>query len=55
MALDLTVHFDGPELSLDEELEGGGKVVIGLPLQAVSPKYTFFINGPGSYRPHRWS
>jgi len=32
MALDLTVHIDGPELGLDEELEGGGKVVVGLPL-----------------------
>jgi hypothetical protein len=32
MALDLTVHIDGPELGLNEELEGGGKVVVGLPL-----------------------
>jgi hypothetical protein len=30
MALDLTVHIDGPELGLDEELEGGGKVVVGI-------------------------
>jgi hypothetical protein len=30
-ALGLTVHIDCPELGLDEELEGGGKVVIGLP------------------------
>ncbi len=32
MALNLTVHINGPELGLDEELEGGGKVVVGLPL-----------------------
>jgi hypothetical protein len=30
MALDLTVHIDGPELGLDEELDGGGKVIIGI-------------------------
>ncbi len=32
MTLNLTVHIDGPELGLDEELESGGKVVVGLPL-----------------------
>ncbi len=32
MALDLTIHIDGSELGLDEELESGGKVVVGLPL-----------------------
>ncbi len=32
MALDRTVHIDGPELGLDEEVECGGKVVVGLPL-----------------------
>ncbi len=31
MTLGLTVHINGPELGLDEELEGDGKVVIGLP------------------------
>jgi hypothetical protein len=30
MALDLTVHIDGPELGLDEELEGGRKIVVGI-------------------------
>ncbi len=32
MALNLTVYIDGPELGLDEKLEGGWKVVVGLPL-----------------------
>ncbi len=31
MTLGLTVHIDGPELDLDEELKGNGKVVIRLP------------------------
>ncbi len=36
MTLSLTVHIDGPELGLDEELEGGGKVLVGLPLYWLS-------------------
>ena len=55
MALNLTVHIDGPELGLDEELEGGGKGVVGLPLAVCLTKYTFFISGPRSYHPQRWS
>jgi hypothetical protein len=38
MALDLTVHIDGPELGLDEELEGGGKDLNGLPLYCCHTK-----------------
>ncbi len=46
MALDLTVHIDGPELSLDEELEGGGKVVVGLPLPSCLIKIYFLYQWP---------
>ncbi len=55
MGLDLTVHIDGSELGLDEELEGGGKVVEGISLAGCLIKMHLFINGPRSYRPHRWS
>jgi hypothetical protein len=30
MTLNLTVLTDGPELGLEEELEGGGKIVVGI-------------------------
>jgi hypothetical protein len=30
MTLNLTVLADGPELGLEEELEGGGKIVVGI-------------------------
>ncbi len=55
MTLNLTVHIDSPELGLDEELEGGRKVMVGLPLAVCLTKYTFFIKGPRSYRPQQWS
>jgi hypothetical protein len=35
VALELTIHIDGPELGLDEELEGGGKDLNGLSHQNI--------------------
>jgi len=46
MALCLTVHIDGPELGLDEEFEGGGKVVVGLPLAGCLTKIYFLYPWP---------
>jgi hypothetical protein len=46
MTLDLTVHIDGPELGLDEELECGGKVVIGLPLAVCLTKIYHLYQWP---------
>jgi hypothetical protein len=46
MALDLTVHIDGPELGLDEKLEGGGKLVVGLPLAVFLTKIYLLYQWP---------
>jgi hypothetical protein len=46
MALDLTVHIDGPEPGLDEELEGGVKVVVGILLAGCLTKMYLFYQWP---------
>ncbi len=55
MALGLTVHIEGPELGLYEELEGGEEVVEEISLEGCLTNMHLFINGPRSNRPHRWS
>jgi len=46
MTLNLTVHIDSPELGLDEELEGGGKVVVGILLAGCLTKIYLLYQWP---------
>ena len=46
MTLNLTIHIDGPELGLDEELEGGGNVMIGILLAGCLTKIYLLYQWP---------